>query len=222
MTSPKIGSRVRGSKSGRPIMVALDVLGRRGALRVLWELRGDPLTFRALQDVCETNPGSLNTRLKELRELGIVDHDAGGYRLTEQGRALMTALEPLQDWADQGDRDSRRAALVHPRPSPPQHAFERGPRRHLPAQLGEHPGRNERGDEHCEPDPDHGQHGITGRPEMNRVFPSKKKCFPQLPGDRRDRSHGERVAVLAADPASREPSVGRVAWQSSSCHFDRQ
>ena len=71
-----------------------------GALRVLWELRGDPLTFRALQDVCETNPGSLNTRLKELRELGIVDHDAGGYRLTEQGRALMTALEPLQDWAD--------------------------------------------------------------------------------------------------------------------------
>ncbi|HTH92314.1 helix-turn-helix domain-containing protein [Mycobacterium sp.] len=100
MTSPKIGSRVRGSKSGRPIMVALDVLGRRGALRVLWELRGDPLTFRALQDVCETNPGSLNTRLKELRELGIVDHDAGGYRLTEQGRALMTALEPLQDWAD--------------------------------------------------------------------------------------------------------------------------
>jgi DNA-binding HxlR family transcriptional regulator len=100
MTSPKIGSRVRGSMSGRPIMVALDVLGRRGALRVLWELRGDPLTFRALQDACETNPGSLNTRLKELRELGIVDHDAGGYRLTEQGRTLMTALEPLQDWAD--------------------------------------------------------------------------------------------------------------------------
>jgi DNA-binding HxlR family transcriptional regulator len=82
-------------------MVALDVLGRRGALRALWELRGDPLTFRALQHACETNPGSLNTRLRELRDLGIVDHDAGGYRLTDQGRALMTALEPLQDWAHQ-------------------------------------------------------------------------------------------------------------------------
>jgi hypothetical protein len=35
-----------------------------------------------------------------LRELGIVDHSAGGYRLTEHGRKLMTALEPLQDWAD--------------------------------------------------------------------------------------------------------------------------
>ncbi len=81
-------------------MVALDVLGRRGALRVLWELRGEPLTFRALQDACDTTPGSLNTRLKELRNLGIVDHSAGGYRLTEHGRTLMAALEPLQDWAD--------------------------------------------------------------------------------------------------------------------------
>jgi DNA-binding HxlR family transcriptional regulator len=101
MKSPEIGSPVRGSTSGRPIMVALDVLGRRGALRVLWELRGTPLTFRALQDACDTNPGSLNTRLRELRELGIVDHDAGGYRLTQPGRSLMIALEPLQDWADE-------------------------------------------------------------------------------------------------------------------------
>jgi DNA-binding HxlR family transcriptional regulator len=81
-------------------MVALDMLGRRGALRVLWELRGDPLTFRALQTACDSNPGSLNTRLKELRELGIVDHDAGGYRLTRQGGALIAALRPLQSWAD--------------------------------------------------------------------------------------------------------------------------
>jgi DNA-binding HxlR family transcriptional regulator len=100
MNSPKLGSPARGSTSGRPIMVALDVLGRRGALRVLWELRGDPLTFRALQDACDTNPGSLNTRLRELRDLGIVDHNAGGYRLTEHGRTLMIALQPLQDWAD--------------------------------------------------------------------------------------------------------------------------
>jgi DNA-binding HxlR family transcriptional regulator len=81
-------------------MAALDMLGRRGALRVLWELRGEPLTFRRLQAACETNPGSLNTRLKELRELGIIGHDAGGYRLTKHGRALTAALEPLQIWAD--------------------------------------------------------------------------------------------------------------------------
>jgi DNA-binding HxlR family transcriptional regulator len=81
-------------------MVALDALGRRGALRVLWELRGDPMTFRALQAASEMNPGSLNSRLKELRELRIVDHSDDGYHLTEQGVALMNALQPLQVWAD--------------------------------------------------------------------------------------------------------------------------
>ena len=81
-------------------MVALDALGRRGALRILWELRGDPLTFRALQAASEMNPGSLNTRLKELRALHIVEHSGGGYHLTDHGLALMTALKPLQAWAD--------------------------------------------------------------------------------------------------------------------------
>ena len=81
-------------------MVAFDVLGRRGALRVLWELRGGPLTFRALQAASEMNPGSLNTRLKELRALHIVDHSDGGYHLTKHGESLMTALKPLQAWAD--------------------------------------------------------------------------------------------------------------------------
>ncbi|HEY4794216.1 MAG TPA: helix-turn-helix domain-containing protein [Mycobacterium sp.] len=99
MHPPRIGSSARGSRSGRPIMVALDALGRRGALRLLWELRDGPLTFRALQTACDTNPGSLNTRLKELRELHIVDHGAAGYFLTPHGQSLMAALEPLQSWA---------------------------------------------------------------------------------------------------------------------------
>lgn len=81
-------------------MVALDALGRRGALRLLWELRSGPLTFRALQTACDSNPGSVNTRLKELRTLGIVEHDAGGYRLSRHGTSLIEALRPLQAWAD--------------------------------------------------------------------------------------------------------------------------
>lgn len=97
---PKPGGPVRGSNTGRPIMAALDLLGRRSALRVLWELRGEtPLTFRALQEACETNPSLLNTRLHELRESGLVEHAEGGYRLTAQGRRLHAALQPLQDWA---------------------------------------------------------------------------------------------------------------------------
>jgi len=100
MTTPRVGQSVRGSRSGRPIMVVLDLLGRRAALRLLWELRGEPLTFRALQDAAATNPALLNTRLKELREAGVVDHGDGGYHLTDAGRALVQALHPLSAWAD--------------------------------------------------------------------------------------------------------------------------
>ena len=82
-------------------MVALDALGRRGALRILLEMRDGPLTFRALQTASDMNPGSLNTRIKELRSLEIVDHSDGGYRLTQHGLSLMAALKPLQAWADE-------------------------------------------------------------------------------------------------------------------------
>jgi DNA-binding HxlR family transcriptional regulator len=93
------GRRVRGSRTGRPLMAALDLLGRRGALRILWELRsGDPFTFRALQDAAELSPATLNTRLRELRAAGIVDA-AAGYQLTPLALLLLPALEPLNEWA---------------------------------------------------------------------------------------------------------------------------
>jgi DNA-binding HxlR family transcriptional regulator len=99
MKIPRVGARVRGSTTGRPIMVVLDLLGRRSALRVLWELRGEPATFRALQEACNSNPSLLNTRLRELRASGLVEHDEGGYRLTAEGRKLIAALKPLSKWA---------------------------------------------------------------------------------------------------------------------------
>ena len=76
-----------------------NLLGRRNALRVLWELRGEPLTFRALQAAAETNPSLLNTRLKELRAAGWVEHEGDGYGLTPLGRDLLQALQPLAEWA---------------------------------------------------------------------------------------------------------------------------
>ena len=44
--------RVRGSTTGRPLMAALDLLGRRWTLRIMWELRGGPLGARALRERC--------------------------------------------------------------------------------------------------------------------------------------------------------------------------
>lgn len=100
MKTPKVGEGARGSKTGRPIMVVLDLLGRRGALRVLWELRGAPLTFRALQDAAASNPSALNTRLKELREAGWVAHEGDGYQLTALGAELLVLLQPLNAFAE--------------------------------------------------------------------------------------------------------------------------
>lgn len=102
MTSPKPGRRVRGSSSGRPIMVLLDLLGRRMTLRILWELRDDKrLTFRALQEVAETNPSVLNLRLKELREARLVEHGTDGYGLSMHGKQLLERFLPLHVWADE-------------------------------------------------------------------------------------------------------------------------
>lgn len=102
MTTPKPGQPVRGSTTGRPIMAALDLLGRRWILRILWELRGAPLTFRALQAACgQVSPTVLNGRLKDLREAGLIQHeDQQGYVLTPEGKALLEALGPLLDWAE--------------------------------------------------------------------------------------------------------------------------
>jgi DNA-binding HxlR family transcriptional regulator len=101
MTFPKPGEPVRGSRTGRPVMALLDLLGRRMALRILWELsRAEaPLTFRALQDAAETNPALLNTRLKELRAAKLAVHRGDGYALSDDGEALVALLLPLTEWS---------------------------------------------------------------------------------------------------------------------------
>ncbi len=95
------GAPVRGSHSGRPVMALLDLLGRRWTLRVIWELRGEPLQFRALQERCEGMSSSvLNERLHELRAADVVELGDGGYRLSGEGRRLLEVFPPLYEWAE--------------------------------------------------------------------------------------------------------------------------
>lgn len=97
---PKPGVPVRGSKSGQPIMVLFDLIGRRWSMGVLWNLSDGNRTFRDLQERCgSASPSVLNTRLKELRAAGLIYNAADGYALTEDGRQLFDRLEPLGDWA---------------------------------------------------------------------------------------------------------------------------
>jgi DNA-binding HxlR family transcriptional regulator len=108
VTAPKVGAPARGSRTGRPIMVLFDALGRRWALRVLWELRDGPLSFRALQGrAAGVSPTVLNDRLGELRDLGLVELVDNGYALSDHGRALGELLVPLDAWARRWARARR-------------------------------------------------------------------------------------------------------------------
>jgi len=81
-------------------MALLDLLGRRWALRILWELAREPGTFAALQARCDAmSPSVLNQRLAELRDAGIVAPGDAGYALTPEGVALARVLGALDAWA---------------------------------------------------------------------------------------------------------------------------
>jgi DNA-binding HxlR family transcriptional regulator len=91
-------------------MALLDLLGRRWALRVIWELRDGPLTFRQAQARCGTISSSvLNDRLAELRAAGIVEASAEGYRLSDDGRELLALYPPLDAWAQRWAERERAA-----------------------------------------------------------------------------------------------------------------
>jgi DNA-binding HxlR family transcriptional regulator len=87
-------------------MAAMDLLGRRWALRILWELRDGPLGARELRSRCDRMSSSvLYERLRELTDAGLVARDeTGAYLLTGLGASLGSALESLdaraRRWSD--------------------------------------------------------------------------------------------------------------------------
>ena len=89
------------SKENAAIGQLLGLLESRYAIRVLWALRdGHAQTFRLLQDsVGGITPNTLNTRIKELREAGLLNHGSDGYLLTSTGADLLKRLGDLQAFA---------------------------------------------------------------------------------------------------------------------------
>ncbi len=89
------------SKENVAISQLLGLLEARYAIRVLWALRdGHAQTFRLLQDsVGGITPNTLNTRIKELREAGLVNHGGDGYIVTPSGSDLLKRLSELPAFA---------------------------------------------------------------------------------------------------------------------------
>jgi DNA-binding HxlR family transcriptional regulator len=86
----------------RPVESALDLLGRRWALRLVWELRRSALAFSELRERTGISPSVLSARLGELTDARIVERDTGRrYRLSGRGRELARLLYELNRWAEQ-------------------------------------------------------------------------------------------------------------------------
>lgn len=81
-------------------MALFDLLGRRWTLRILWELRNGPLTFRQLRAAADqASPSVLNQRLSELKHAQLVQLENIGYALTPLGQELIGALQPTLAWS---------------------------------------------------------------------------------------------------------------------------
>lgn len=110
MAIPKPGKAVRGSTTGAPIMALFDLLGRRWAMGIVWNLAAGPSTFRALQALRgrtsgAISPSTLNARLKDLQEAHLVERSLDGYELTGLGRELFALIEPLDAYAQRWGKD---------------------------------------------------------------------------------------------------------------------
>jgi DNA-binding HxlR family transcriptional regulator len=85
----------------RAMPAILDLLGRRWALRLIWELRRDAVSFSAMRERTGISPSVLSQRVGELLESGIVERDgARRYRLSGRGRELARLLYELNRWAE--------------------------------------------------------------------------------------------------------------------------
>ncbi len=89
------------AKENASVNQLFELLEARYALRVLWALRdGHPQTFRLLQDsVGGITPNTLNTRIKALREAGLMTHGTDGYVVTPTGTDMLKRIADLQPFS---------------------------------------------------------------------------------------------------------------------------
>jgi DNA-binding HxlR family transcriptional regulator len=94
--------------ASRPVESALELLGRRWTLRLVWELRRSPLSFSELRGRTGISPSVLSARLGELTGAGILERDGvRRYRLSGRGRELARILYELNRWAEHAGVSSR-------------------------------------------------------------------------------------------------------------------
>jgi DNA-binding HxlR family transcriptional regulator len=116
MPTPQPGEPVRGSATGRPLMAALDLFGRRWTLRIIWELRDGELGFRPLQQRCDNMSSSvLRQRLTELLDARLLYQlPDSRYALTPLGHRAYQALRPLTRWSQEWSEELHKSPAWPP------------------------------------------------------------------------------------------------------------
>lgn len=89
------------TETSRPVTALFEVLGQKWVLRIIWELRNGPLTFRELRAQCdEVSPTVLNQRLALLKETLLLESTDEGYKPTALLEELGPVLYALRDWSN--------------------------------------------------------------------------------------------------------------------------
>lgn len=110
-STKKLAMQARTTEKQIAINEALELFHRRWILRVIWELRDGPQTFRALQARGgDLSPTVLNQRLRDLRDAALVVKSADGYELTNLGSDLLESFEPVFKWSQRWRRSMLRKA----------------------------------------------------------------------------------------------------------------
>jgi DNA-binding HxlR family transcriptional regulator len=92
----------------RAVEGVLDLLGRRWALRLVWELRRSTLSFSDLRERTGISPSVLSARLGELSAAGVLERAVGRrYQLSGPGRELARILYELNRWAERQHETGR-------------------------------------------------------------------------------------------------------------------
>ncbi len=110
------------AKASAAVSQLLSLLESRYAMRVLWALRdGHPQTFRLLQDsVGSVTPNTLNTRIKEMRQAGLINHGPAGYIVTASGADLLRRLADVPVFASRwAANQAKKKASTHEPDIPP-------------------------------------------------------------------------------------------------------
>lgn len=91
-----------------PVVEAVEEIGSRWRLAVLYELQGAEIRFNELKRRTDANARTLSRVLDDLQERGLVDRRleedspvATYYSLTEKGEMLCPVFDELADWGSE-------------------------------------------------------------------------------------------------------------------------